>query len=99
MVAKHSFQGAKGTVPGSHHIAPKGMGRVANCWLLVFSNYFMDRTHAHKMWFLENCLAHTRAQLLLIVSGQEAGTSLHMIFKDSKALGRQSGCSLPVVWL
>lgn len=57
MVAKPSFQGIKETMPGNYHIAPKGMGHVANWWLLVFSNYFMERIRAHKMWYLKCCFA------------------------------------------
>ena len=38
MVDKHSFQRAKGTVPGSYHIALKDTGHMANWWPLIFSN-------------------------------------------------------------
>lgn len=73
MVAKPSFQGIKETMLGNYHRALKSMGHVANWWLLVFSNYFMERICTHKMWYLESCFAHTGVQLLLRGPGQEAG--------------------------
>lgn len=73
MVAKPSFQGIKETMPGNYHRALKSMGLVANWWLLVFSNYFMERIRAHKMWYLERYFAHTGVQLRLRGPGQEAG--------------------------